>query len=269
MAWAFEQYLNRDMPDAPVGDWVKMWDDWSDPFKQDCFVGKIDSSLLQRARAGYYGHMTHVDHQINRFIEGLHDYGLSDNTYFCFVSDHGEMMGDHNMFRKAFPYEGSTRIPLVLAGPENGPVKVNASYNQVVELRDVVLTLLNCAGLPIPETVEGRSLFPIITGEKPLWREYLHGEHTFSDRSSHWITNGREKFIWFSGTGEEQLFDLEKDPQELYDLAGSPDSAGRVKFWRRILIQELAGREEGFTDGAKLIPGKPVKACLSHIQEQI
>ena len=131
------------MPDVPVGDWVGMWDEWSDPLKPDCFVGDIDSALLQRARAGYYGHMTHVDHQINRFVEGLHDYGLSDNTYFCFVSDHGEMMGDHNMFRKAYPYEGSTHIPLVLAGPENGPMKVNGRYNQVAELRDVMPTLLD------------------------------------------------------------------------------------------------------------------------------
>jgi arylsulfatase A-like enzyme len=113
-AWAFEQYLDQQMPDPPVGDWVDILEPYANPRRPDCAVGKIDPRLLQRARAGYYGHMSHIDQQINRFLEVLHEYRQRDNSYICFVSDHGEMLGDHLMFRKGYPYDGSARVPLIL-----------------------------------------------------------------------------------------------------------------------------------------------------------
>ncbi len=267
-AWALEMYLDRPMPEVPVGDWAEILAPYADPYRPDTFVGEIDPRVLQRARAGYYGHMTHIDHQVNRFMEVLAEYGLADNTYVCFVSDHGEMMGDHHLFRKGFPYEGSARVPLILKGPADSGIQRGAAYDQVVELRDIMPTLLDCAGLPIPETVEGRSFLPIARGEAVEWRDYLHGEHTLMNQSIQWLTDGHEKYVWFSGTGHEQLFDLEEDPQELHDLAADPGYAERVAHWRRLLIRELSGREEGFTDGEALIPGRPVHPCLSHLRRQ-
>jgi arylsulfatase A-like enzyme len=136
-------------------------------------------------------------------------------------------------------------------------------HDQVVEHRDVMPTLLDCAGLPVPDSVEGRSVLPIARGDEIDWREHIHGEHPVLGQSPHWITDGHEKYIWFSGTGHEQLFDLDDDPQELHDLAADPAWADRVAHWRHVLIEELLGREEGFTDGKRLIPGQPVKHCLS------
>jgi hypothetical protein len=73
--------------------------------------------------------------------------------------------------------------------------------------------------------------------------------------------------VWFSGTGREQLFDLAADPEELHDL--SADSAGkaRLEHWRSILAKELAGREEGASDGKRLITERPFKSCLSHVRQ--
>src|SRR5205807_293230 len=99
----------------------------------------------------------------------------------------------------------------------------------------------------------GKSFLPMARGEKQNWREYLHGEHTLFEQSIQWITNGMEKYVWFSGNGAEQLFDLTEDPQELCDLSKSKPSKGRLEHWRGVLIKELHGREEGFTDGKKLI----------------
>jgi len=82
-----------------------------------------------------------------------------------------------------------------------------------------------------------------------------------------WVTDGHQKYIWFSGSGREQLFDLDADPQELHDLAAEPSAAGRLADWRQALIRELAGREEGFTDGQQLIVGRPVRPCLSHLTQ--
>ncbi len=264
-AWAFEQYLNATMPDVPVGDWVDLFDDFDDPRRPDCMRGEIEPWLLQRARAGYYGHMTHIDHQINRFLEVLYSRGLAETTWICFVSDHGEMMGDHHLFRKAYPYQGSVQVPLILRGPPGAIPKRGAALGPLVELRDVMPTLLECAGLAVPPTVEGRSLLPLIRGQDVEWRPFLQGEHTFFGTSWQSLTDGREKYIWWSKSGREQLFDLVRDPQERSDLAGSAVSAGRLEHWRSRLIAELEGREEGFTDGKRLIPGRPVSQCLSHV----
>ena len=263
-AWAYEQYLHAAMPDPPLGDWLDLWSAYRDDYRPDAVSASLRPDVLQRARAGYYGHMTHIDHQINRFIEIMHERGLAENSYFCFTSDHGELLGDHRLFRKTMPYEGSTRVPLILAGPRESGIHRGAALAPVAELRDIMPTLLDCAGLEIPDTVEGRSLLPLARGEQPQWRQYLHGEHTFSGQSLHWLTDGAEKYVWCSGTGVEQLFDLRRDPQECTDLARQAAYAERVGEWRARLIAELRGREEGFTDGQRLIVGRPVKAVLEH-----
>ena len=102
-------------------------------------------------------------------------------------------------------------------------------------------------------------------GDNPSWREYVHGEHTVFGQSMQWVTDGHEKYVWLSGSGHEQLFDLDADPQELHDLARDPAEAARVARWRQVLIAELTGREEGFTDGRRLIAGRPVSPVLSHV----
>ncbi|MCD6364914.1 MAG: arylsulfatase, partial [Planctomycetes bacterium] len=270
-AWAFEQYVGQSMPPVPRGDWLDAFDCERDPHRPDAFVDEIDPRLLHRARAGYYGHMTHIDHQINRFLEALDDYSLSDNTYVCFMSDHGEMLGDHDMFRKGYPYEGSARVPLILRGPKDSGIVRGGVYDQVVAPRDIMPTLLDCASLEIPSSVEGKSFLPIARGEGGKLREYLHGEHTRrgGSQSLHWLTDGLEKYIWFSDTGMEQLFDLQEDPQENCDLARHKASAGRVERWRERMIETLSGREEGFCDGAehKLIAGRAVSPTLSFLSD--
>ena len=99
-------------------------------------------------------------------------------------------------------------------------------------------------------------------------RSQMGFQNVILGQSVQWVTDGHEKFVWFSGTGHEQLFDLDDDPRELHDLAGDSTAAGRVAHWREVLMEELAGREEGFTDGERLIPGRPVKPCLAHLRRE-
>ncbi len=265
-AWALEQYLSTPMPPVPVGNWVNLLEAYANPRAPDCPVGKIPDHLLRRARAGYYGLITHIDYQINRFLWALKEYGQLDNSYVCFVSDHGEMLGDHHMFKKAYPYDGSARVPLILAGPRGSDILPNQRHSPVIELRDLMPTLLECAGLPIPDTVEGRSFLPFARGDTPEWREYLHGEHVVFGQSMQWLTNGREKYVWFSGSGVEQLFNLAEDPQELVDLAQTGEAGERLDHWRKTLTQVLAGREEGFVQDGRLVTGRPVHPCLAKLR---
>ncbi len=265
-AWAFEQYMETGtaMPEPPVGDWTDLYAQWAEPLDAQSPVGQIDPRWLRRARAGYYGHMTHIDHQFNRLQEVLHEFRERENTYICFTSDHGELMGDHHLFRKSLPYEGSARIPLLLAGPRAGAIQHGATPDQVAELRDVMPMLLDCAGLPIPDGLDGRSLLPLARGSDAVtgWRSFLHGEHTTLGQNIHWLTNGREKYVWLSGSGDEQLFDLKEDPQELRDLARQPAHAARVAHWRDRMMETLADRSEGFVAAGRLVAGRPVTPVL-------
>jgi arylsulfatase A-like enzyme len=130
---------------------------------------------------------------------------------------------------------------------------------QVVGLQDVMPTMLEAAGVPIPGSVNGRSVLPIMRGESPKWREFLHGEHSPSYRQEdgmQYLTDGLEKFIWYTQTGQEQFFDLRGDPNECRDLIRSDAHAPRVELWRKRLIAQLKPRPEGFSDGQKLVVGR-------------
>jgi arylsulfatase A-like enzyme len=125
-------------------------------------------------------------------------------------------------------------------------------------LEDVMPTLLDMAGVPIPPSVEGRSLLPLMRGQGQGWaRPYVTIEHAPTHQA---LTDGKEKFIWFVADGREQFFDLDRDPQELHDASKDAGAAGRVALWRERLVKELATRPEGFSDGTKLIPGRPFSA---------
>lgn len=260
----FDQYIGQDFPAVPCGDWA---DGESPAMAVDSRAGIIGERQLHRARAAYYAHITHIDHQIGRLMEYLGEYEVRDDTMIVFTSDHGEMLGDHNLFRKALPYEGSARIPLLVKPARGGAFTAGATVDAPVELRDLMPTILEAAGVAIPPTVDGLSLLPFVRGEGAGWREYIHGEHANDLEANHYITTGKEKYIWFSGDGREQFFDLAEDPHECRNLIACASRQGDVQRLRGMLIKELAGREEGFTDGTRLIPGRAPKRLLNNVGE--
>ena len=215
-----------------------------------------DESYIHQLRAGYYAAITHMDHQIGRLISSLVEQQLMDNTVILFVSDHGEMLGDHLMFQKAKPFQGSVQVPLFLSGPERYVGRHGTVRNDLAELRDVMPTLLELAGAPIPETVDGKSLL------HPVDREYLHGEHTLGQDSMHFIVTKDDKYIWYSQTGKELYFNLREDPHETKNILA--EHPRRVASLREKLIEALKGREEGYTDGTSLIAGRPPLTVLEH-----
>src|SRR5699024_12365922 len=107
------------------------------------------------APADSWCHPTPPRHHVRRFVEILGDCGLAATTLDCFPSDHGEMLGDHDMWRKGYPYEGSASVPLIMAGPGVGAGQVS---DDVVELRDIMPTLLGAAGVQVPEQLDGVDL---------------------------------------------------------------------------------------------------------------
>ena len=249
----WDMYTNAELPEVPVGDWAAKHDVPNSGLARNAWRGHLTPLQSQRARAAYLGLCTHLDYELGRMVEELAGLGLFDDTLVIFTSDHGDMLGDHHLHRKTYAYEGSARIPFLVRYPR-GLDLPNGVFEEVVGLQDVMPTVLEAVGVAIPDSVTGRSVFGAARREP--WREFIHGEHApcYSlDEAMHYLTDGREKYIWFPANDEEQFFDLERDRSEIYDLAGRPEHADRVAPWRQRLIELLAGRGDGFSDGSKLL----------------
>ena len=118
-------------------------------------------------------------------------------------------------------------------------------------------TFLDVAGTEIPDTVEGRSVLPLLRGEADGWRDVYHGEHSpcyHPENANQFLTDRDWKYIWNPINGEEQLFNLADDPEECHDLSAS-ESQTLVR-WRDRMVEKLADRSEGLSDGEKLITGQ-------------
>ena len=235
----------EDIPLSPVGEWAGVHDVPRDAAHPDAWHGKMTPAQVKRARAGYFGEISFIDSQIGRLINWIRRYDSESyrNAWIVFTSDHGDMQGDHNLWRKTYAYEGSSRIPLIVVPPGQAG---NSRTGEVVELRDIMPTLLEAAGvLRLPPTVEGRSLAPLLNGPAPDWRKYIHGEHCACyspGQEMQFVTDGLRKYIWFPRTGAEQFFDLCEDPAECRDLAQDPERLQEVDTWRGYLAAELEAR---------------------------
>ena len=256
----FDLFKDRELPPVPVGDWAERYGVAATDINAWC--GRVPDRLRDRLIRAYYAQIAHIDNQIGRFLMALRTLRAGP-TWFVFTSDHGEMLGDHNLYRKTYAYEGSAKTPLIVCSPDGCPLH---AASQPVSQQDIMPTILEMAGAPIPAGVEGRSILPLC-GVRPAdspWRAYVHGEHSpcyAADQGVQFLTDGREKYIWYTTTGEEQFFDLTQDPQELCNLARSRDGRTRMRLWRKRLIAELAPRAaDGLSDGTRLIAGKSLPA---------
>lgn len=191
-------------------------------------TGPFPLDEIQDAMAGYWGLVHHVDDRIHYVLSRLREYmtpRASEPTLVIFTSDHGEMLGDHHLFRKSVPYEGSAHIPFIITGFNLPDIKPGIC-DELVCLEDVVATVLDRCGCDLPsplgQGLEGRSLVPILHGEDITVRDRIFGV----DGQFHYIVEGDWKYCWFAHTGEEQLFNLAEDPKECHDRSGdSPQCA--------------------------------------------
>lgn len=262
----YREYYGRDDLDQP---YLSEWD--IPPVSSGNLMSRyhtLSKEEHRRLLAGYYGNIAFIDSQVNRLIAKA---AMDRNTYVIFTSDHGEMLGDHYLMQKNRPYQGAVHIPFLMMGPGIADSQV---IDAPVGWHDIMPTILDLAGLQIPASVDGRSLAPLLQGNKPDdWRETIHGEcchdnlfdaksrpvsekHNFVyEKGSHYVTDGKMKYIWYVTSGKEQLFDLRFDEKEQLDLAQKAEYAAVMERFRSILIKNLSDRPEGFTDGIKLIAG--------------
>ncbi|MBT5608753.1 MAG: arylsulfatase [Lentisphaerae bacterium] len=254
----FDMYIDEETPQPHLGTWSAMHDEPSDAVKTNAWRGRRTDRQIHRARAGYYGDITFIDTQIGRLVNYMSRTMRADfaNTLFVFVADHGDMLGDHNMWRKTYAYEGSARIPFIVRPPMTSQFRAaRHSADEPVELQDVMPTILDVAGIPSPKGTDGRSLLPLTQAPGSDWRSYVHGEHSTcysTEQEMQYVTDGRRKFVWLPKIGVEQFFDLEEDPGETNDLVAAGIREAEVDEWRQNLVTTLAERDAGWVVDGKL-----------------
>ncbi len=177
-------------------------------------------------RACYHAMIALIDEMVGSLIGTLEETGQIEDTLVVFMSDHGEMLGDHGILYKGCRfYEGMVRVPLIISWP--GTVQEDAASGALVELVDIAPTLLEAAALPVPEFMQGKSLLPLLEGAAPLDRHKPYVLCEFFDalslpdgrgsRASMYF-DGRYKLSVYHDVGLGELFDLRSDPSEFHDL---------------------------------------------------
>lgn len=251
----WKKYGEVDLPKAQVGKWAAKYAPRSSA-RDDAWHGDLGAEQVRQSRQGYYGSVEFVDEQVGRILEALEQRGMLEETLIVFTSDHGDMTGDQNLWRKSYAYEPSARIPMMIRWPQGMSAgKRGRVLSQTVELRDILPTFLDAAEQPVNQQLDGQSLLRLVRDEKSAWREYLDLEHGVCySRENCWnaFTDGKMKYIYHAFHGEEQLFDTEADPHELQDLAGEAKHEAALRGWRNRMVDHLYVRGEKWVKNGKL-----------------
>lgn len=207
---------------------------------KNCLHDFSDEDILT-VRQTYFAMISEVDAMAGRLIRALDEFGLSDNTYIIFTSDHGEMNMEHRQYLKNAVYEASSRIPLIVSGPG---LRRGVEITDLVSLVDFYPTVLDMADLNPPEGLDGRSLIPLLTGPlaEEAGRPVLSQYHSnFAKTGIFMLRNGPWKYVTYPGFAS-QLFNLEDDPEEIENLAGLKSE----------IVQDLDRRRRAIVDYEKV-----------------
>lgn len=208
----------------------------------------------QQTVKDYYALISGVDNLVGALVSRLQEQKLADNTVILLTSDNGMLLGEHGLTGKWFLYEESIRLPLIVFDPRDKQRSQTAtqkpagstagrSVSELVLNIDLAPTILELAGVPIPEAIQGRSLLPLLHGPVKGWRTEFFYEHRFWHKripESEGVRGPRWKYVRYTEQTPvvEQLFDLQQDPHELQDLSHddryAEDLARMRDDWKRL-----------------------------------
>ncbi|GMI02791.1 hypothetical protein TrVE_jg10620 [Triparma verrucosa] len=248
-----DKYKNRleEMPPrslSPEGGWDSTNRNRTE-MPDDAWSGDPGDVEARKSRAGYFGSIEFVDENVGKIISALEDRGVLDDIWIIWTSDHGDMQGDHYLWRKGFAYEGSTHVPLVISWPRtitSGFLSRGVVIPGLVEMRYIAPTIWDVAGVldrvkEADPLVTGFSLLPLLRGETFRLRDYIDLEHNFVFQLKfHWngfVSDDNMKYVYNAQTGSEQLFNLTSDVFELNDI--SDTNADLIAVWRSRLVDQF------------------------------
>lgn len=200
-----------------------------------CYDRFFDPEKLSKAIRAYYGLVSFVDDNIGKIMRALDETGLSENTRVLYTSDHGDNLGARGLWGKSTMYEEVAGIPMIIAGPE---IPAGRKVSTPASLVDTYPFIMQCAGEDKPTHYDGHpgvSLAELAQGAQPD-RNVLSEYHGMgSTTGAFMIRHGRYKYVHYAAYAP-QLYDLETDPEELNDLAGSAAHAAALAECRERLF---------------------------------
>lgn len=193
---------------------------------------------IKTHRQEYFAIITHMDEQIARIIRALEETGQRDNTIIVFTSDHGLAVGQHGLLGKQNMFEHSLKPPLLFVG--NG-IPRGKTIDTPVYMQDLMPTTLEMAGIEIPESVDFRSLLPVLEGRDDEQDRVMYGAYKNKQRM---VLKQGKKLIWYPTSNTYLLFDIIEDPLEMNDLYANPAYAAVAME----LMQELKNQQALLND---------------------
>jgi arylsulfatase A-like enzyme len=219
--------LNR-MDESQMTEWNKVYD----PIIQHFYGSELTGNDLirfkyQRYMQDYLACIAAVDKSVGKVLDYLKESGLDKNTVVIYASDQGFYLGEHGWFDKRWMFEESYRTPLLISWP--GVTKPGSVNKDIVSNVDFAETMLDMAGVKVPADMQGMSMVPILKGKTPsTWRKehyyhYYEYPAVHSVKRHYGISTERYKLIHFYNDIDEwELFDLQKDPQEMKSVYNDP-----------------------------------------------
>lgn len=208
---------------------------------------QVEKQKLREAKQAYYATISFVDAQIGRVLDALDRLGLRDNTIVVFWSDHGYHLGEHGLWMKQSCFEESARVPLIIAGPNT---RDGGACRRNVELIDLYPTLADLAGLTPPANLPGVSIRPLLARPDTAWNRPAFTQVERQGYPGHSVRTARFRYTeWDGGKKGAELYDHEKDPNELNNLASHPHYVPIVADHRALVQKNWPTRVVG--GGAK------------------
>jgi arylsulfatase A-like enzyme len=239
---SWQQIFDRLRPEEKQA-WARAYGPSNESFRQAGLSGKeLAVWKYQRYMRDYMRCVQSVDDNVGRLAEYLKRNGLESNTIIIYTSDQGFYLGEHGWFDKRFIYEESFRTPLIISWP--GVTEKKTVSASLVQNLDMAETLLDMAGLPVPADMQGKSMVPVLKGNKKdnlhdalYYHFYENQEHRVAKHFG--VRTDRYKLIYFYELNEWELYDLQKDPKEMNNLYGIKDH-GKIAAGLKDRLMSLA-----------------------------
>ncbi len=236
----------EDAPTSALTNWSSIRD------FQDLPVGNeplSDAKTLELIRA-YAASTSYIDAQIGRVLGQLDALGLTENTVTIFCGDHGHHLGEQGIWGKQTLFEASLSSPLIVSIPGQHPSETDA----LSELVDIYPTLCDACQLPIPTTLEGFSLMPVIEQPARLWKTGAFSEFNRGGTKGRSIRTTQYRYTEWGNYGSrgQELYDYHSDSNETINIAGHPENAELIK---QLSEQLHAGWQAALPEGSEQIPG--------------
>ncbi len=204
--------------DSIAAEFLEQWPDMDEREKR--------SWKYQRYMQDYLACVSIMDDNIGRVLDYLEENGLAENTIVVYTSDQGFYLGEHGWFDKRFIYQESFKTPLLIRWPQR--IEAGAQSNAMVQNLDFAPTLLEAAGVPVPDDMQGQSFMPVLTSEGDWERAFAYyhyyeypGEHAV--KRHYGIVSTDHKLVHFYHDIDEwELYDLTKDKYEVNNVYGDP-----------------------------------------------